>query len=71
MMTACNVLSLHKHQHLKYLFAKISCMINCLKILSVVSQEAAWSVTDECIQIMGGMGFMAVSLLFHLQMNLH
>lgn len=25
-------------------------------------QEAAWSVTDECIQVMGGMGFMKVSL---------
>lgn len=25
------------------------------------SQEAAWTVTDECIQIMGGMGFMKVS----------
>lgn len=23
-------------------------------------QEAAWTVTDECIQIMGGMGFMKV-----------
>lgn len=23
-------------------------------------QEAAWKVTDECIQIMGGMGFMKV-----------
>ena len=25
-----------------------------------VVQEAAWTVTDECIQIMGGMGFMKV-----------
>lgn len=24
-------------------------------------QEAAWTVTDECIQVMGGMGFMKVS----------
>lgn len=25
-------------------------------------QEAAWTVTDECIQVMGGMGFMKVSV---------
>lgn len=29
------------------------CMLLCV-------QEAAWTVTDECIQIMGGMGFMKV-----------
>lgn len=28
--------------------------------LVLCSQEAAWKVTDECIQIMGGMGFMKV-----------
>lgn len=28
----------------------------------VCVQEAAWTVTDECIQIMGGMGFMKVCL---------
>ena len=27
---------------------------------ALCSQEAAWKVTDECIQIMGGMGFMTV-----------
>lgn len=27
---------------------------------ALCSQEAAWKVTDECIQIMGGMGFMKV-----------
>lgn len=27
-----------------------------------VWQEAAWAVTDECIQVMGGMGFMKVSV---------
>lgn len=28
--------------------------------LRVCVQEAAWTVTDECIQVMGGMGFMKV-----------
>lgn len=30
------------------------------KLLCFCPQEAAWKVTDECIQIMGGMGFMKV-----------
>ncbi|OBS80440.1 hypothetical protein A6R68_21340 [Neotoma lepida] len=29
-----------------------------MAILQYVTEEAAWRVTDECIQIMGGMGFM-------------
>lgn len=29
----------------------------------VCVQEAAWTVTDECIQIMGGMGFMKVCVV--------
>lgn len=32
-------------------------------------QEAAWTVTDECIQVMGGMGFMKVSAGGHTQKN--
>ncbi|XP_070419110.1 very long-chain specific acyl-CoA dehydrogenase, mitochondrial isoform X4 [Equus przewalskii] len=29
-----------------------------MAMLQYVTEEAAWQVTDECIQIMGGMGFM-------------
>ncbi|XP_062967831.1 very long-chain specific acyl-CoA dehydrogenase, mitochondrial isoform X2 [Cynocephalus volans] len=29
-----------------------------MAMLQYVTEEAAWKVTDECIQIMGGMGFM-------------
>lgn len=29
-------------------------------ISKIFGSEAAWKVTDECIQIMGGMGFMKV-----------
>lgn len=32
----------------------------CNPSFYVCVQEAAWTVTDECIQIMGGMGFMKV-----------
>lgn len=34
-------------------------MMLCVCVCVFV-QEAAWTVTDECIQIMGGMGFMKV-----------
>lgn len=34
----------------------------CVPFMRVCVQEAAWMVTDECIQIMGGMGFMKVRL---------
>lgn len=33
------------------------CFLLFLKLL----QEAAWTVTDECVQVMGGMGYMKVS----------
>ncbi|MEQ2288749.1 hypothetical protein AMECASPLE_026052 [Ameca splendens] len=31
-------------------------------ISKIFASEAAWTVTDECIQVMGGMGFMKVSV---------
>uniref|UniRef100_A0A3Q3X3H2 Very long-chain specific acyl-CoA dehydrogenase, mitochondrial n=1 Tax=Mola mola TaxID=94237 RepID=A0A3Q3X3H2_MOLML len=33
-------------------------------ISKIFASEAAWAVTDECIQVMGGMGFMKVSSVF-------
>lgn len=43
------------------MFAKMFGLINLKMLFFLVSQEAAWTVTDESIQIMGGMGFMKVS----------
>lgn len=43
------------------LFLKACCRFSALIKCLLYSQEAAWTVTDESIQIMGGMGFMKVS----------
>ena len=34
------------------------CVILTICILQVFASEAAWIVTDEAIQVLGGMGFM-------------
>lgn len=52
-----------KHIHLHPLFSgTLRDDEGVCPFMHVCVQEAAWTVTDECIQIMGGMGFMKVRL---------